>query len=153
MTEYSVSPKSVDSKIQVSGLCYSPVSYRYTSSSMLKQSSQPRMKRKRTRERFSVSHMRCSFMTIYVYFIGGLFDDEEMSNDEADVVSRAGLSDIGTSIKDLQDEATRIVATARNNTRSSYTTFEDIPLPFRVPRSTDPSIWSVRVKVGILHYL
>ncbi|KAH9047109.1 hypothetical protein EDB84DRAFT_1435148, partial [Lactarius hengduanensis] len=78
----------------------------------------------------------------------GLFDDEEMSNDEADVVSRAGLSDIGTSIKDLQDEATRIVATARNNTRSSYTTFEDIPLPFRVPRSTDPSIWSVRVKLG-----
>ncbi|KAH9016014.1 hypothetical protein EDB85DRAFT_2156270 [Lactarius pseudohatsudake] len=32
--------------------------------------------------------------------------------------------------------------------RSSYTTFEDIPLPFRVPRSTDPSIWSVRVKLG-----
>ncbi|KAH9013458.1 hypothetical protein EDB85DRAFT_2158192 [Lactarius pseudohatsudake] len=80
--------------------------------------------------------------------LSGLFDDEEMSNDEADVVSHAGLSDIGTSIKDLQDEATRIVATARNNTRSSYTTFEDIPLPFRVPRSTDPSIWSVRVKLG-----
>ncbi|KAH9016003.1 hypothetical protein EDB85DRAFT_1898417 [Lactarius pseudohatsudake] len=80
--------------------------------------------------------------------LSGLFDDEEMSNDEADVVSRAGLSDIGTSIKDLQDEATRIVATARNNTQSSYTTFEDIPLPFRVPRSTNPSIWSVRVKLG-----
>ncbi|KAH9021944.1 hypothetical protein EDB85DRAFT_2152037 [Lactarius pseudohatsudake] len=76
-------------------------------------------------------------------------DEEETDEGEIlNVVSRAGLSDIETSIKDLQDEATRIVATARNNTRSSYTTFEDIPLPFRVPRSTDPSIWSVRVKLG-----
>ncbi|KAI9430618.1 hypothetical protein H4582DRAFT_2063633 [Lactarius indigo] len=80
--------------------------------------------------------------------LSGLFDDEEMSNDEADVISRAGFSDIDTSAQDLQDEATRLVARAGNNTRSSYTTFEDIPLPFRVPRSTDPSIWSVRVKLG-----
>ncbi|KAH9033428.1 hypothetical protein EDB85DRAFT_2145022 [Lactarius pseudohatsudake] len=65
--------------------------------------------------------------------LSGLFDDEEMSNDEADVVSRAGLSDIETSIKDLQDDG-----------NENY-----IPLPFRVPRSTDPSIW-VRPGEGCL---
>jgi transcription elongation factor SPT5 len=54
-----------------------------------------------------------------------------------------------SAIQDLEDEARRIVA-RDPDTRSIMTTTENLPLPFHVPRDIDPSIWSVRVKVGVL---
>ncbi|KAI9437480.1 hypothetical protein H4582DRAFT_2057849 [Lactarius indigo] len=74
-----------------------------------------------------------------------LDDEEEVLDDETEIISRASAN---VEAQDLEDEAVRIVTRAGHNTRSSYTTIDDIPLPFRVPRSTDPSIWSVRVKLG-----
>jgi transcription elongation factor SPT5 len=72
-----------------------------------------------------------------------------MSNDGLDDVSHvAGFA--SSVVQDLEDDAGRIVARAGPSARSPIITVEDLPLPFRVPRDTDPSIWSVRVKVGVL---
>ncbi|KAH9009203.1 hypothetical protein EDB83DRAFT_2531320 [Lactarius deliciosus] len=77
---------------------------------------------------------------------GELLDNEdEVLDGEMETISRASAN---VEAQDLEDEAVRIVARAGHNTGSSYKTIDDIPLPFRVPRSTDPSIWSVRVKLG-----
>ncbi len=75
-----------------------------------------------------------------------------MSSDgPGDISHVAGFANPG--VQDLEDEARRIMARgAGPNTRSPITTTEDLPLPFRVLRNTDPSIWSVRVKVGVLLY-
>jgi len=74
-------------------------------------------------------------------------DDEPVSDDEMDAASLLGLPpDVQT--QDLEVEARRVVARARRNTRSDYSTADGISLPFRVPRENDPTIWSVRVKVG-----
>jgi hypothetical protein len=89
------------------------------------------------------------FTAILIYFIGYLVgDDEPLSGDETDAASLPGLPDVQA--QDLEDEARRVVARARHNTRSDYSTADGIslPLPFRVPRENDPTIWSVRVKVG-----
>ncbi len=98
-----------------------------------------------------VSHMHLSFIAVHVYLLGELLDDEEeVLDNEMEIISRASAN---VEAQDLEDEAVRITARAGHYMRSSYTTIDDVPLPFRVPRSTDPSIWSVRVKVGILHYV
>jgi len=73
-------------------------------------------------------------------------DDEPVSDDETDAASLPGLPDVQA--QDLEVEARRVVARARRNTRSDYSTADGISLPFRVPRENDPTIWSVRVKVG-----
>jgi hypothetical protein len=100
----------------------------------------------------SVSHTRRSFMATSIHFIGELLDDDEqVPDDETEITSRAGFASVEA--QDLEDEAVRIVARAGHDARPSYTKFGDLPLPFRVLRSTDPTIWSVRVKVGILHYV
>ena len=78
-------------------------------------------------------------------------DDELVPHDETEIALRARFPSLEA--QDLEGEAARVVARARHSTRPSYTKIDDIPLPLRVPRSTDPSIWSFRVKVGILHYL
>lgn len=93
------------------------------------------------------------------HFIGELLDDDEqVSDNETEITSRSSRA--GSAIveaQDLEDEAVRTVARVGHNMRSSCAKFgdlpKDLPLPFRVPRSTDPVIWSVRVKVGVLHYL
>jgi hypothetical protein len=79
-----------------------------------------------------------------------LNDDEPVSDNESEIALRVRFPSRET--QDLEDEAVRVLARA-GHTRPSYTKFGDIPLPLRVPRSTDPSIWSVRVKVGMLHHL
>ena len=72
-----------------------------------------------------------------------------MSNDGLDDISHvAGFA--SSVVQDLEDNVGRIVARAGPSTRSPIITVEDLPLPFHVPRDTDPSIWSVRVKVGVL---
>ncbi len=72
-----------------------------------------------------------------------------MSNDGLDDVSHvAGFA--SSVVQDLEDDTGRIVARAGPSTRSPIITVEDLPLPFRVPCDTDPSIWSVRVKVSVL---
>jgi hypothetical protein len=73
-----------------------------------------------------------------------------MSDNESEIALRARLP--SREAEDLEDEAVRAIARARHK-RPSYTKFDDIPLPLRVPRSTDPSIWSFIVKVGMLHHL
>ena len=75
---------------------------------------------------------------------------EEVLDDKMEIISHASAN---IEVQDLKDEAVRIVARAGHNTQSSYMTIDDVPLPFRVPCLTDPSIWSIRVKVGILHYV
>jgi hypothetical protein len=91
--------------------------------------------------------MDCPFTAILIYFIGYIMgDDEPVSDDEMDAASLPGLPDVQA--QDLEVEARRVVARARRNTRSDYSTADDISLPFRVPRENDPTIWSVRVKVG-----
>ena len=104
-----------------------------------------------TKRRASVSCVFCWRSNIYIYIIGVLLNDDELLlHDETEIALRACLPSIEA--QDFEDEAVRVVARARH-TRPSYTKFDDIPLPLRVPRSTDPSIWSFRVKVGMLHYL
>ena len=73
-------------------------------------------------------------------------DDEPVSDDETDATSLPGLPDVQA--QDLKVEARRVVARARRNTQSDYSTADDISLPFRVPCENDPTIWSIRVKVG-----
>ncbi len=88
-------------------------------------------------------------MVILIYFIGYLVgDDEPLSDDEMDTASLLGLPDVQA--QDLEAEARRVVARARCNTQSDYLTTDGIsfPLPFRVPCEHDPTIWSIRVKVG-----
>jgi hypothetical protein len=79
-----------------------------------------------------------------------LNDDELVPQNETEIALRVRFPSIGA--QDLEDEAVRVVERARQ-TWPSYTKNDDIPLLLRVPRSTDPSIWSFRVKVGMLHYL
>ena len=81
-----------------------------------------------------------------LFYTGDLFNDDETSSD--------GLGDApyvrfaGSVVQDLEDEARRI---AEKVTRADTTeTTESLALPFRVPCDTDPSIWSMRVKVGVL---
>ena len=89
----------------------------------------------------------CPFTAILIYFIGYLMgDDEPVSDDEMDATSLSGLPDVQA--QDLKVEARRVVARARRNTRSDYLTADGISFPFRVPHENDPTIWSVRVKVG-----
>ncbi|KAH9046702.1 hypothetical protein EDB84DRAFT_1558155 [Lactarius hengduanensis] len=56
-----------------------------------------------------------------------LDDEEEVLDDETETISRASAN---VEAQDLEDEAVRIVARAGHNTRSSYKTIDDIPLPF-----------------------
>ncbi len=89
----------------------------------------------------------CPFTVILIYFIGYLVgDDEFVSDDETVAASLLGLPDVQA--QDLEVEARRVVARARRNTRSDYLTADGISLPFRVPHENDPTIWSIRVKVG-----
>lgn len=82
------------------------------------------------------------------FYTGDLFNDDEISSDGLDDVSHvAGFA--SPAVQDLEDEARRLVERGPD-TRSSITTNENLALPFRVPRDTDPSVWSVRVKVGAL---
>ena len=57
-------------------------------------------------------------------------DDEPLSDDEMDTASLPGLPDVQA--QDLEAEARRVVARARRNTRSDYSTADGIslPLPF-----------------------
>ena len=80
--------------------------------------------------------------------VGELLDDDELVlDDEMEIALQACFPN--REAQDLEDEAVRVVARA-GHTRPLYTKTDDIPLPFWVPRSTDPSIWSIRVKVGML---
>ncbi len=98
-----------------------------------------------------VSHMHLLLVAVHVYLLGELLDDEEeVPDDETEIISHASAN---IEAQDLKDKAVRIVARAGHNMQSSYMTIDDVPLPFQVPHSTDPSIWSIRVKVGILHYV
>jgi transcription elongation factor SPT5 len=73
-----------------------------------------------------------------------------VSSDGPDDVSHVGgFASSELAVQDLEDEARRVTARGPD-TRSSITTIENLVLPFRVPRDTDPSVWSVRVKVGVL---
>ena len=90
----------------------------------------------------------CPFTAIVINFIGYLVgDDEPLSDDETDTTPLPGLD---VQAQDLEVEARRAVARARCNARSDYLAPDGIslPLPFRVPHENDPTIWSVRVKVG-----
>jgi hypothetical protein len=122
---------------------------RFSISSISKQLLRSIVKRKNMRKRTSlVIGTDCPFTAILIYFIGYIVgDDEPVSDDETDAASLPGLPpDVQT--QDLEVEARRVVARARRNTRSDYSTADGISLPFRVPRENDPTIWSVRVKVG-----
>jgi hypothetical protein len=121
---------------------------RFSISSISKQLLRSIAKRKNMRKRTSlVNGTDCPFTAILIYFIGYIVgDDEPVSDDETDAASLPGLPDVQA--QDLEVEARRVVARARRNTRSDYSTADDISLPFRVPRENDPTIWSVRVKVG-----
>lgn len=77
-------------------------------------------------------------------------DDELVPDDEAEITLQARFPSIEA--QDLKDKAVRVVASA-GQTQPSYTKTDDIPLPYWVPHLTNPSIWSVRVKVGMLHHL
>lgn len=81
--------------------------------------------------------------------LSDLFNDDDVSSDGLEPLD--DISHVGgfpsSAVRDLEDEARRIVERGLN-TRSSIPTIEDLVLPFRVPRDTDPSIWSVRVKLG-----
>ena len=125
---------------------------RCTTSLISRQLLRSRMERNgMTKRRALVSRVFCWRSNIYIYIIGVLLNDDELlPHDETEIALRACLPSIEA--QDFEDEAMRVVARARH-TRPSYTKFDDIPLPLRVPRSTDPSIWSFRVKVGMLHYL
>lgn len=125
-----------------------------------KQLSCARMKKNWMRERemmISVSHTHLSFVVVYVYIyiLGELLDDDEEAwSDEAEAILRASATDsVGVEAQDLEGEAVRIMARAGHSARPPYAAVDDVPLPFRVPRLTDPSIWTVRVKVGILPYV
>jgi hypothetical protein len=121
---------------------------RFSISSISKQLLRSIAKRKNMRKRTSlVNGTDCPFTAILIYFIGYIVgDDEPVSDDETDAASLPGLPDVQA--QDLEVEARRVVARARRNTRSDYSTADDISLPFRVPHENDPTIWSVRVKVG-----
>ena len=97
------------------------------------------------------SHTRSLQWSMNIFLGDLLDDDDEVSNDESSVISRVSIAGFGE--HSLDDEARRIVARAGHNTRSVLTTTGDVALPFRVPREIDPSIWSVRVKVGVLRGL
>lgn len=86
-----------------------------------------------------------------MYTADDLLDDDEISDDGPGVISQVGLA--SSTAQDYEDEARSIVARAGNKARSVLTINDDVTLPFRVPREIDPSIWSVRVKVGVLHCL
>jgi transcription elongation factor SPT5 len=104
------------------------------------------MRKKKRKRNFSVSRMKWSIQSsIYRFFYtGDLFNDDEISSDGLGDVSHVGYA--SSTVQDLEDEARRIVARgARPDTITG-----DLALPFRVPRDTDPSVWSVRVKVGVL---
>jgi hypothetical protein len=119
-----------------------------------KQLSQSRATKKTKRKVTSVSHVAVHFTTIHIYNIlhtaDDFFDDDEVSNDGTGVISQAGLA--GSAVDGLEDEARNVVARAAY-ARPVLTASDDMILPLRVPRETDPSIWSVRVKVGALHCL
>ncbi|KAF8265394.1 hypothetical protein EI94DRAFT_1702525 [Lactarius quietus] len=69
-------------------------------------------------------------------------DEEELDDEEEDFCELLNDDELN-----LKDEQVRVVARARP-TRSSYT---KIPLPLQVLCSTEPSIWSVRVKPSKIH--
>jgi hypothetical protein len=122
---------------------------RFSISSISKQLLRSIVKRKNMRKRRTslVIGTDCPFTAILIYFIGYLVgDDEPVSDDETDAASLPGLPHVQA--QDLEVEARRVVARARRNTQSDYSTADGISLPFRVPRENDPTIWSVRVKVG-----
>ena len=81
-----------------------------------------------------------------------ILDDDEISNDEPGAISHAGLS--SSTVEGLECQARGIEARAGYNrdARSLLTANGDgdVTLPLRVPLETDPSIWSVRVKVSAL---
>jgi hypothetical protein len=79
-----------------------------------------------------------------------LGDDESVSDDDTSIASLPGFP--SAEAQDLDGEARRIVARARHNTGYAHITTNDLALPFRVPRENDPTIWSIRVEVGVLHY-
>ena len=82
---------------------------------------------------------------MYRFDTGDLFDDDEMSSDDE---ALGDVSHVASSaVHDLEDEARRIVA---RGARPDATTIENLALPFRMPHDTDPSVWSVKVKVGVL---
>src|SRR6266851_3675976 len=121
---------------------------RFSISSISKQLLRSIVKRKNMRKRTSlVIGTDCPFTAILIYFIGYLIgDDKFVSDDETVAASLLGLPDVQA--QDLEVEARRVVARARHNTRSDYSTTDGISLPFRVLCENDPTIWSVRVKVG-----
>jgi hypothetical protein len=100
------------------------------------------------RKRMSlVNGTDCPFSAILIYFIGYIMgDDGPILDDEMDAASLLGLPDV--QVQDLKVEARRVVARARCNTRSDYSTTNDISLPFQVPCENDPTIWSIRMKVS-----
>ena len=61
----------------------------------------------------------------------------------------------GSAVKGLEDEARGIMAKLRydHDAQSMLTTNDDVNLPHNVLHETDPSIWLVRVKVGVQHCL
>jgi hypothetical protein len=100
--------------------------------------------RKRTT---SVSHTNLLIWETYrMHLIEDLVDDHEsISEDEADIVPLTGVPH--AEANDLEDEARRITVRAAQETRVG-TTADGMALPFRVPRESDPKIWSVSVKVS-----
>ena len=88
-----------------------------------------------------------------MHTVDDILNDDEISNDGSGILSQADLA--GSAVEGLEDEARGIMARSRYNrdARSVLTTNDDVNLPLRVPRETDPSIWLVRVKVGIQHCL
>src|ERR1700761_7918682 len=90
-----------------------------------------------------------SVIHIKIFYTGDLFDDDEISSDGLGDVSHVGFASStaqDSTVQDLEDEARRIVARGAQ----PDTITEDLALPFRGPRDSDPSVWSVRVKVGVL---
>ena len=69
------------------------------------------------------------------------------------ILAQADLT--GSAVKGLEDEARGIMAKLRynHNAQSVLTTNDNVNLPLYVLHETDPSIWLVRVKVGIQHCL
>jgi len=88
-----------------------------------------------------------------LYTADDILEDDEISNDGPGVISHAGLS--SSIAEGLERQARGIEARAGYN-RDARSLLAangdgDAALLLRVPLETDPSIWSVRVKVGALY--
>ena len=103
-------------------------------------------KEKEKEENLSKSHDYCPFnrSICRFFYTGDLFDDDELSS-EGDV-SHVGFA--SSAVQDLEDEARSIMAKGAG--ANTIATSGNLALPFHVPHDTDPSIWSVRMKVSVL---